>query len=71
MHLKKEKEAIAKSKAIAIDELYEKLETAEDQNSIHSIAKSRDKFSKDFTHIREIKDKNGRILYRSYMERIL
>ena len=45
-----------------MDELYEKLETSEGQKSIYKIAKSRDKASKDLTHIRQIKDKNGRIL---------
>ena len=38
------------------------METAESQKSIHKIAKSRDKSSKDLTHIRQIKDKNGRVL---------
>ena len=44
-----------------MDKLYEKLET-EGQKSIYKIAKSRYKTSKDLTYIRQIKDKNGRIL---------
>ena len=74
------KRAVAQAKAIAMDKLYENLETAEGQKSIHKIAKSRDKSSKDLTHIRQIKDKNGRVLskeesiiarWKEYFEKLL
>ncbi|XP_064099435.1 uncharacterized protein LOC135210473 [Macrobrachium nipponense] len=54
--------AVVEAKAIAMDKLYENLETAEGQKRIHKIAKTRDKSSKDLTHIKQIKDKNGRVL---------
>ena len=80
MQKKDAKKAVAKTKAIAMDELYEKLETSEGQKSIYKIVKSRDKASKDMTHIRQIKDKNGRILskeesirarWKEYFEKLL
>lgn len=56
------KRAVAIAKAKASERLYEELETTEGQNRLYSIARARDKASKDFTHIRQIKDIEGRVL---------
>ena len=44
--------------------MYDNLETPEGQRNIHRIAKARNRATKDLTHIKQIKDKNGRILTR-------
>ena len=53
------KKTVAKAKAVAIDDLYDKLETAEGQKAIYRIAKARSRETKDFTHNRQMKGKNG------------
>ena len=44
--------------------MYDNLETPEGQRNIHRIAKARNRATKDLTHIKQIKDKNGGILTR-------
>ena len=60
------KREVGRSKAISRNELYDNLETPEGQRNIHRIAKARNRATKDLTHIKQIKDKNGRILTREH-----
>ena len=50
------KKEVARSKAHVMDEIYKGLETTEGEGKIYRIAKSRNKATKDFTQIRQIKD---------------
>ena len=59
---KEAKRAVAQAKAHASSEIYEELETPEGERKIHRIAKSRDKATKDYTHIKQVKDENGVVL---------
>ena len=59
---KEAKRAVAQAKAQASSEIYEELETPEGERKIHRIAKSRDKATKDYTHIKQVKDENGVVL---------
>ena len=77
---KEAKKAVARAKASAMDDLYDKIETPEGQKTIYRMAKRRDKATKDLTHIRQIKDKNGRVLskeesmrsrWKEYFEKLL
>ncbi|XP_066978927.1 uncharacterized protein [Macrobrachium rosenbergii] len=61
---KEAKRAVARAKAEGINEMYEKVETSEGQKIIYNIAKRRDRATKDLTHIKQIKDRNGRVLSR-------
>ncbi|XP_066983772.1 uncharacterized protein [Macrobrachium rosenbergii] len=61
---KEAKRARARAKAEGMHEMYEKVETSEGQKMIYNIAKRRDRATKDLTHIRQIKDGNGRVLSR-------
>ena len=45
-----------------MNELYEELETPEGERKIFRIAKARDKASKDFSHMKQIKNEHGVIL---------
>ena len=45
-----------------MDELYEELETPEVERKIFRIAKARDKATKDFTHMKQIKNEHGVVL---------
>ena len=56
------KKAVAANKALAMKELYEELETPEGERKIFRIAKARDKASKDFSHMKQIKNEHGVIL---------
>ena len=56
------KKAVETNKALAMNELYEELETPEGERKIFRIAKARDKASKDFSHIKQIKNEHGVIL---------
>ena len=56
------KKEVATNKALAINELYEELETQEGERKIFRIAKARDKASKDFSHMKQIKNEHGVIL---------
>ena len=56
------KKAVATNKELAMNELYEELETPEGERNIFRIAKARDKASKDFSHMKQIKNEHGVIL---------
>ena len=56
------KKAVAMNKALAMNELYEELETPEGERKMFRIAKARDKASKDFSHMKQIKNEHGVIL---------
>ena len=63
----KEKNKIAKrtvaiARNNAYDQLYQDLDTKEGQGKIFNLAKMRNKSTKDVTHIRQIKDKDGKVL---------
>ena len=50
------KKAVATNKALAMNELYEELETPEGEIKIFRIAKARDKASRDFSHMKQLKN---------------
>ena len=56
------KKAVATTKALAMNELYEELETPEGERKIFRIAKARDKATKDFSHMKHIKNENVVVL---------
>ena len=56
------KKAVATNKALAMNELHEELETPEGERKIFRIAKAREKASKDFSHMKQIKNEQGVIL---------
>ena len=79
-HKKDAKKTVAQAKAQALNEIYEELETPEGEKKIYRIAKARNKATKDFTHIKQIKDENGVVLsnqdkikkrWESYYENLL
>ena len=45
-----------------MDEVYKEVETPEGERKLYRIAKARDKFAKDFTQIRQIKDEQGVVI---------
>ena len=59
---KRAKKEVAKAKAIAWKEVEEELETPGGERKLYRIAKARDKASKDFTQIKQIKDERGAVL---------
>ena len=58
------KKAVATTKALAMNELYEELETpeGETERKIFRIAKAQDKATKDFIHMKQIKNEHGVVL---------
>ena len=57
------KKAVATNKALAMNELYEELETPEGERKIFRIAKAaRYKVSKDLSHMKQIKNEHGVVL---------
>lgn len=60
---KEAKKEVARSKTQAMDEVYGELGTPEGERKIYRIAKARDKSTKDFTQIRQIKDGQGVVLW--------
>ena len=56
------KKAVATAKALAMNELYEELETPEGESKTFRIAKARYKATKDFSHIKQIKNEHGIVL---------
>lgn len=77
---KEAKRAVAQARAAALQDMYEDLETKEGQKGIFKLAKERNKSTKDLKPIRQIKDKNGRVLtdpviirrrWRDYYEELL
>ena len=72
------KKAVAQAKARAYQNLYEELETKEGQK-IYQLAKVRNRATRDISHVRQIKDSEGRVLrkeeeaktrWREYFERL-
>ena len=58
----KVKREVAKAKAEAYDELYDRLDTAEGEKDLYRLARQRDRAGKDIQHIRVIKDEDGNVL---------
>ena len=56
------KKAVATNTALAMNESYEELETPQGERKIFRIAKARDKASKDFSHMKQIKNEHGVVL---------
>ena len=56
------KESSSNEQGTGNERLYEELETPEDERKIFRIAKARDKASKDFSHMKQIKNEHGVIL---------
>ena len=56
---KSAKKAIATTNALAMNELYEELETTEGEINIFRIAKARGKATKDFSLMKQIKNEHG------------
>ena len=56
------KKIVAIAKDRAYDQLYQELDTKEGQGKIFKLARMRNKSTKDITHIRQIKDKDGNVL---------
>ena len=56
------KKAVVTNKALAMNKLYDELETPEGERKIFRIAKARDKASKDFSHMKQIKNEHGMVL---------
>ena len=54
--------AVATAKALAKNELYEDLETPEGESKIFRMAKARYKATKDFSHMKQIKNEHGIVL---------
>ena len=74
------KKAVATNKALGMNELYDALETTEGERNIFSIAKSRDKATKDFSHMKQIKNEHGVVLrdldmiigrWKGYLDKLL
>uniref|UniRef100_A0A8D8LWD9 Uncharacterized protein n=2 Tax=Cacopsylla melanoneura TaxID=428564 RepID=A0A8D8LWD9_9HEMI len=59
---KEAKRAVAQAKAKELSEIYKEMETPEGEKNLYRLAKERDKASKDFTHIKQIKNKDGVVL---------
>ena len=53
------KKAVAATKALAMNELYEELETPEGERKICRIVTARDKATNDFSHMKQIKNDHG------------
>ena len=77
---KQAKKVVAQAKAQAYENMYTELETKEGQNKIFKLAKARNKSTKDVTHIKQIKDRDGTVLrreedilkrWKEYFERLL
>ena len=56
------KKIVAIAKDRAYDRLYQELDTKEGQGKIFKLAQMRNKSTKDITHIKQIKDKDGNVL---------
>ena len=57
------KKAVATNKALAMNELYEELETPERERNIFRIAKDRDKATKDFSHMKQINNEQNMVWF--------
>ena len=59
---KEVKRVVAQAKARAYDVIYDELETKEGLNKMLKLSKARSKSTKDITHIKQIKNRNGTVL---------
>ncbi|KAL1454893.1 hypothetical protein WDU94_009023 [Cyamophila willieti] len=59
---KESKRAVAQAKARELDKIYKELETPEGEKNLYRLAKERNRATKDFTHIMQIKSKDGVVL---------
>ena len=59
---KEAKKAVPRAKASAVKEIYDGLETRERVKKIYSLAKRRNKATKDLTKIKQIKSETGEVL---------
>ena len=79
--MKKEaKRTVARAKQAACKEFYEKLGTKEGEKNIYRVAKDRNKKSQDMSHVKQIKDNQGKVLsedgkirdrWKEYFEKLL
>ena len=60
--MQKAKRDVAKAKAEAYDELYDRLDTEEGEKDLYRLARQRDRAGKDVQHVRVIKDADGNVL---------
>ena len=60
--IKGAKRAVAQAKARAREDMYDKLETREGEKRIFALAREKEKSTKNFTHIKQVKNKEGRVL---------
>ena len=56
------KKAVSRAKASAVNEIYDGLETRDGVKKIYSLAKGRNKATKDLTQIKQIKSETGEVL---------
>ena len=56
---------MAKGKADACEELYDKLETKEGERQLYRLAKQRDRAGRDVQQVRVIRDADGNVLTRT------
>ncbi|KAK3563951.1 hypothetical protein QTP86_006275 [Hemibagrus guttatus] len=56
------KREVSKAKQKAYDELYTRLDTREGQKDLYRLARQRDRDGKDVQQVRDIKDRDGRVL---------
>ena len=62
---KKTSRVVAKARADACEELYDKLKTREGERQIYRLAKQRDRAGRDVQQVRVIKDADGNVLTRT------
>ena len=62
---KEAKKVVSKAKAKAWEHFYKKLDSKEGEKDIFKLAKARERKTKDLTHVRCIKDEEGRVLIAS------
>ena len=77
---KKPKKVIRDAKFKTYDDLYDKLGTKNGEKDVYKLAKLRERKTRDFNHIKCIKNKDSRVLvqeeeikerWRSYFEKLL
>ena len=77
---KEVKKVVAQAKAKAYQGVYEELETKEGLSKMLKMSKARNKSTKDITHIKQIKDRNGTVIkkeediikrWKEYFEQLL
>ena len=56
------KKEVAKAKNNAYDELYEELDSKEEENTLYRLARQRHQAGKDVQQVRMMKDKDGNVM---------